>query len=402
MSKKVLMICYHYLPANNAGVKRNKAVVEKLPLYGWEPTVITTNILGGETKNGIIRTPEFTDRNLGYLNDLHRLMRIPDAQMEWIPYALKPSRGLLRNNGADVIYTTSPPVSSHLLGLALKKLSGRPWVMDLRDPWTFEPLSDSLRKAGLRLTFEKKLESLCFRNADTIVINTTETAEHYKSLYPGYAVKMRTIASGFDQDEIKRAQNQPSPWSPDLFVMTHMGNFCRRTDRDMTPDGLLEALKALSDSNTISQENFRAVLAGSIQNKTEEIISAYGLDELVELPGLLPYSDAMKLLVHSDMLLLYDPEDDGRTYVRSKLYEYIASGKKILGIVPKGATRNLIDRSGLGMTVHPSDVKGIEQAVSAAMRSKSAPSPGADLDPSIYEWKRLTKELADCLNEISR
>lgn len=427
------MLCYHYPPASNAAVRRSVKFAGYLPLYGWTPVVVTTSTHGtAESKERVVRTPDLHlwlsgkvlrktgtfPENKGPLQAVvdwtNRWLFIPDVKILWALSAFLPSWRLLRHGEADVIFTTSSPVSAHLAGLMLKLLTGKPWVMDLRDPWTFEPLSKHLRKRGLRRLIEENLEQICFRNADAVILNTPEAAENYKLLYRRYAGKMLVITNGFDREDLERAAGQTIPLTMPLksagnnlksagnkmFVISHVGNFSRRTDREATPHSLLNALKALRDDGIISADNCRVVFAGDLHPATVKRITELGLDGLIELPGLLSHSDALKLMANSDLLLLFDPNEAGKTYVHTKLYEYLGTSKTVLGMVPEGASRNLLKRFGTGLLASPEDSEEIQQAIAAAIEKRPALPSASEGDISVYEWKQLAGQLAECLNSL--
>lgn len=439
--KRVLMICYYYPPAYNSGVERSVKFAEYLPRYGWSPVVLTTDAFGATNSadaEQTIRTPELlsayrwlfnkdfrelkragrraavlppTTPNKGWkkfiVDLILRWLFVPDVQVGWIVFAFSPAWRLLRGDKADAIYTTSPTESSHLLGLALKILTGKPWVMDLRDPWTFEPVSERLRRPGPRLSIERRMEHLCMRHADAIVINTPQAAARYRSLYPAYAHKMRTITNGFDSEEIAHAVSAPGQsrvWrapDDDRFLISHAGKFFRFEGGDQTPHAFLNALKMLLDEQAISADKCRVVLAGNLHRETLTRISELGLDDLVETPGVISHFDATRLTVSSDLLLLFDSEKDGQTYVRGKLYEYLGSKEPVLGMVPDGASRELLERSGRGTLVYPGDVGGIRRAIVTSFERRNVIEEATDFDANLYERKWLTSELAALLDDLA-
>ena len=187
------MICYHYPPANTGGVQRSLKFVRFLPETGWIPVVLSTDIwgpgpeaeqeqviratelvtiyrrLGGKSLRSKVYAPPPTGDHRPAANDLKaRIVRIlyecyrwvmfPDQQIGWVWFAFWPALRLLRGYRINSIYTTYPPASAHTLGLLLKVLTRRHWVMDLRDPWTLEPMSAHLRRGGLRARLEQGLE----------------------------------------------------------------------------------------------------------------------------------------------------------------------------------------------------------------------------------------------------
>lgn len=438
--KNLLMICYYYPPMYAGGVERSAKLAEHLPEHGWKPVVVTTNAHGtggGVGGERVVRTTELLNLYRWLFNEEFRKTKkakedaavisattpgsgmrkvaagavlkwlfIPDIQLGWGAFALRPALRMLKSGEADVIYTTSAPESSQVFGLILKRLTGKPWVMDLRDPWTFEPVRDAARESRLRLSVERAMERMCFRHADAIVINTPEATRRYKAMYPAFGSKMRAITNGFDAGELARAKaglERPFPWrdpGEGVSVISHTGNFVRHGDGDRTPYVLLDAIKELLEEGVLSAESHRVVFAGDLHAETLEHISRLGLDGLIEAPGIIAHFDAMRLMFRSDLLLLFDPLEDGRTYVRSKLYEYLGSGKPILGIAPDGASRELLARSGRGLLAHPDDPDGVREAMKAMVQKQAAPNPAPDFDLASYERKRIAGDLASLLDGL--
>jgi glycosyltransferase involved in cell wall biosynthesis len=121
----------------------------------------------------------------------------------------------------------------------------------------------------------------------------------------------------------------------------------------------------------------------------------------VDAPGVVSHHDSLRLMLLSDLLVLFDPEGDGETYVRSKLYEYLGAGKPVLGMVPEGASRELLRRSGRGTLVRPDDVEGARRALARAFERRNEPTPPPRIDLVAYERRRLAGDLASLLDELS-
>jgi len=439
-ARGLLMCCYSYPPTPDSGVYRNVKFVKYLPEYGWSPVVLTTNVYGAEGGHQrvekIIRTSELvalyhwllhkdfrrkrriersstalpaTRSERRKLKDavvefVARWVTVPDVRIGWVPFALLPAWRSLRDGETSVVYTSSPPESAHLLGLALKGLTGRPWVMDLRDPWTFEPTRSILRDSDLRLAVERRLERACFARADAIVINTPEATERYRALYPEHAAKMHTITNGFDGEELRRAESEVASTraaAEGPVVVSHTGLFFRYSrPGSRTPHALLRALAALRCDGEISSRDLRVVFAGRLHPETVREISRHGLEDLVELPGHISHHEATRLMLESDLLLLHDPEGDGETYVRGKLYDYIGSGRPILGMVPEGANRALLERYGHALLALPGDAQAIERALRGFLRGQGVPGVAPGFHAEAYERRRLTGDLADLLDGL--
>ena len=432
------MLCYHYPPAVSGGVGRSARFARHLGQYGWTSAVVTTNRWGGGGE-GVVRTGElFRRRGAGaatcggdpaaergapgeeangmtssnasvrlrgaFMRFAEKWLLIPDKHVRWTAMAFVPALRLLRRSRADAIYTTSPPVSAHVLGLVLKRLTGTRLIMDLRDPWTLEPLNWFLRAGGARLALERWIERLCFRNADAIVVATAEAAEKYRELYSECAGRIHWIPNGFDAEELESARlslarsEHLEDVGDDVLVISHLGTFCRYADVPSYPRGLLDAVKTLSQAGVLSPSNCRIIFAGGVNAEAQRRIAAYELGPMISMPGPVPHVEALRIMLRSDLLLLYDPNDEGRYYIHGKLYEYLAAGRMILGILPPGAARSFLERSGGHATLVNDEGAEIARALMRALRERGRPPAQADADVSRYEGRYQTLALARILD----
>jgi glycosyltransferase involved in cell wall biosynthesis len=432
--KKLLMLCYHYPPAVSGGVARSARFARHLPAHGWTPVVITTNRWGegGGSGEEIVRSGEFLRRSTAasargagavapdlpagtdapgrarraLVRCAEKWLLVPDKHIRWAAMAFSPALAALRRGRADVIYSTSPPASAHLLALKLKWLTGRPWIMDLRDPWTLEPLGWYLRSGGARLSLEKGIERLCFKHADAIVTSTPEAAERYGEIYPDSARKLHAIPNGYDAEEIETARASISLCGAlkgvgeRIFVMSHVGTFFRHTDMPVCPNGLLEAISSLARNGVVSPDTFRLVFAGSMNPDTRRRIAAYDLGGLLSMIGPVGHLDALRIVLRSDLLFLYDPNREARYYVHGKLYEYLASGRPILGVMPDGAARRLLESSGRAVAITADDERGIRPALVEALSGRGAAPLRAGFDIARYESARVTAMLGGVLETV--
>ena len=164
--KRVLIISYNFPPMGMGGVQRATKFAKYLPSFGWEPIILTVKDvdyfakdytllkeLSSDTK--VIRTGSFDPLRLSYL--LKSIMKknkksrgetytplkakilswlfFPDNKIGWIPFALSKGLKICKNEKIDLIFSTSPPPSLHLIGYFLKKLTGKVWLADFRDEW---------------------------------------------------------------------------------------------------------------------------------------------------------------------------------------------------------------------------------------------------------------------------
>ena len=433
-SRRILMICYHYLPANNGGVNRSRAFIRYLPSFGWHPVVITTNLMGkadlpdtyhtydpwrlhrlfkrestvgGQPNNGPTTPKPFSKSIKQRLIDfIYTWVFVPDRQILWAIFALIPALLLIRRHKINVLYSTSPPVSSHLLGLALSWFTGKPWVLDLRDPWTFEAISPYSINNDWRYRVEKWLEKRCVKRASIIIANTPAAALHYQEIYPTWAHKILAITNGYDAERLKEAietiNQAPATlqFGHDVRVISHIGNFSRYTDAAAIPTLFLQALRSLLDSGAITQDTTRVVFAGNIKMELVAAIAKYDLQSIVVLPGQITHIDALRLAVLSDVLLVYDPPDGGQTYVRGKVYEYLGARKRILALIPDGGMRDLLAQVDLAVLAYPDDLEEVLEALGTCLNQAISIENTVD-SSNPYEYRNITQKLAQILDTLS-
>ena len=142
------MVAYHYPPWNGgSGIHRTLKFTKYLPEYGWQPIVLTADrraypengSAACEIPDGIDVARAFaldTAQHLSFRGSYLRWTALPDRWISWWPGAVLAGRRLIRQHRPDLIWSTYPIATAHLIGMTLHRLSGIPWVADFRDPMT--------------------------------------------------------------------------------------------------------------------------------------------------------------------------------------------------------------------------------------------------------------------------
>ena len=176
---KVLIITYYWPPAGGSGVQRWLKFVKYLQDFDITPVVYTvdsssyaiedtilekdipknvevvrkkilepnnfTSFLGTRNKKS---SAGFLNPKPGVVGKVLRYIRanyfIPDARKFWIKPSVKFLKKYISNKDIDLIITTGPPHSLHLIGLQLKKELSIKWISDFRDPWVDVFYNDTL------------------------------------------------------------------------------------------------------------------------------------------------------------------------------------------------------------------------------------------------------------------
>ena len=325
---------------------------------------------------------------------LGRRLLVPDENVPWSTFALPIAIRLVRREKIDVVLTTSPPPSLHLLGAAVKRTTGAAWVADLRDPLTSHPHRRGYESqlARLKEASVGGVGRLVASQADAIVAASEAIAEEARALAP--KGKVVTIANGCDFDDFAGLEHRTS----NRLRITHTGHFHGKRD----PKPFLQALAESGLDDVVVR------FAGDFRAADREYAESLGLGERVELLGDVSRRRSLELQRDSEALLLLIPESGGRGrgVLTGKIYEYLAAERPILAVVPPdGAAARLVRDTGSGTVVPPDDVEAMREALLELHRRWREGS--LDDTPLSEDWRRRlargarVEELADVLRSVA-
>jgi glycosyltransferase involved in cell wall biosynthesis len=318
---------------------------------------------------------------------------LPDENVTWNATAIPKAISIVRREGIDVVLTTSPPGSVHLIGAAVQKATAAKWVADLRDSIVLHP-HRSVEGPGARAKEKARagVAHLVARQADAIVAVSEAIADETRAIEPRGRVV--TIPNGSDFDDFAGLDYVRG----DRFRLTHAGSFFGK--RDPKP-----FLRALAESGL---EDVTVRFVGDFRPGDREFMESLGLGDRVEVIQYVPRRESLRLQRDSDALLLLIPDAGGRGrgILSGKVFEYLAAERPVLAVVPPdGAAAELVRATGAGLVAGPDDVAGIRDALlELHARWRDGGLDGAPLSP---EWRdKLSRasrveELAELLESIT-
>lgn len=412
------MVAYQFPPAGGSGVQRSAKFAKYLPMYGWEPVVLTrkasriglrdhTLLKELPADIEIIRTPA---RDLtAFSGPLSRMgkfiawkLLIPDGEILWTNQALKKARERLAKGDISSLYTTSYPYSDHLMGLRIKKVyPNLPWVADFRDEWTNNPYLLDKPYPAWRSRRERLMEREVLEKADRLIANTPVMKKNFVALHPDLDLerRMRVIPNGFDHEDFGQARVHNSERR---FTVTYTGSLYLRR----TPDNFLEAAGHLVRSGRIPKESFCIRFIGNIKEKPINLsISRNGLEGVVEILPYMEHRDCIDSMLKSHVLLLLEGGKGSECFYTGKLFEYIRTERPILALVSdQGAAADLIRRTRTGMVCHWSDTAAIERSLAELydrwVSGTLKLSPNRE-EIQKYDRRVLTEKLATILDGMA-
>jgi glycosyltransferase involved in cell wall biosynthesis len=295
--------------------------------------------------------------------------RIPDEYRAWVPLAQAATLAELRRSryAPDLVVTFGEPMSDHLLGLRLKAELGLPWVAHFSDPWADNPFR---RNDHLANIVNRRLEADVVAHADHLIFTSRETIRLVMGKYSAAAQqKCSVLPHSFDRTLYAAPQ---SPGSG--AVVRYLGNFYGHR----TPLPLFRALQLILRTEPDALRDVRFELIGRLPGWTRKHPAFRSLPPgLVQLVPSVSYAQSLKLMSQAHLLLVIDAPADESVFLPSKLIDYIGAGIPIFGIVPPGASANLLERLG-GLVADPRDAgamaEGLAQSLRRVRERSSSPS----------------------------
>lgn len=283
--------------------------------------------------------------------------KTPDQYVLWNPAALQAVKDFSQHNDyrPDVIVTFGQPMSSHLIGLELKKLYGVPWVAHFSDPWVdniFTNYDALSRRVNLRL------EESVIKGADRLIFTSEETIDLILARYAREdRAKARVLPHSFDSKLYPSSSNN----GRDQITIRYMGEFYGKR----TPKPLVNALRSLHATKPELLRDVRFELIGPVNT---DALADSGLeslpDDMVVTKPSVDYQESLRLAASADGLLIVDAPAKRSVFLPSKLIDYIGAGRPILGITPPGTASAVINELG-GWAADPADLEAMKQAVEA-------------------------------------
>jgi len=410
--KKVFMIAYHFPPeGGGSGVLRTLKFTKYLPRQGWIPHILTlkqsfyidkdNGLLSDVPPEAVVHRTFALDssRDLAIGGRYLSLFSVPDRFVSWLPFGVFGGMRVIRNTGIDVLYSTSPPATAHLIGGALKRLTGLPWVVDFRDPWIEEDFFPI--RGTLRYRVESFLERLVVHRADRLVFTTPYLRKDFLSRYPNLSPdKTAVIYNGYDEADFQHLNGQVQN---DRFEIIHAGLV---TPEFRSPFPLLNAIATLVAEGSLQPEKIRITFLGGgpylVSKRFTDTIKDLRLNGAVEVADRVSHHQALQRLRKAAVLLLLQASDDTRFLIPAKAFEYLRIGRPILALTLEGATEDLLKEADYCYVVNPIDESRLRSAIMSLYKLWCELPDRIQVSPSIQRYERslLTAELAQLLEEV--
>lgn len=393
--KRVLVITYYWPPAGGSGVQRWVKFSKYLPGHGWQPVIYTPSnpemqSVDYSLEADIPREAEIIRHPITEVYSLYRRLTgkaasqsqvnmvnaqekswkqrlavklrgwlfVPDPRVSWVRPSVKFLRKYLREHPVDLIVSTGPPHSMHLIAQRAASESGLPWIADFRDPWTkifyFKHLGLSERTARKHRLLEKAV----LDEASAVVAVSPLVRDELRQMTK---TPVELVTNGYDPDDFAIADECVEDG---CFNIVHTGQFAA----DGNPTLLWDVLAQKCRQDRDFAQRLRIRLAGKTDIQVIEAICNAGLRQNLEDLGYLEHNTATREQSGAGILLLpLRKEPEYKATLPGKLFEYLGARRPILGIgQTDGAMAAVIADAKAGTTVQWTDRSGIEDFVEKA------------------------------------
>ena len=422
--KKVLIITYYWPPSGGSGVQRWLKFSKYLRDFNIEPVIYTVDnpsypindtSLESEIPLGleVLKQPIFEPNSLlsifgnnkkkesaGFLNPNPTLLGrffqyvranyfIPDARKFWIKPSVKFLSNYLKNNEIDVLITTGPPHSMHIIGLVLRDKFKIKWISDFRDPWTE---IDYFQQLPLTKKANKKhhqLEQEVLEKSDMVIV----VGETMKKKFLKHNHNIEVLTNGFDSYE-----NSLTIELDSNFSITHVGLM----NADRNPTILWEVLYEISSENIDFKNNLRIKFIGKIDDTVIQDIQVFNPKNIVRIPYL-DHEEVRKYQASSQVLLLsINQVLSAKGIITGKIFEYLQAKRPILGIGPEdGDAAAILKKTNAGNILGFNNKVELKAAVLKLYKDfKEEKLFVNSINIEQFHRKNITRQLAQVIKKV--
>jgi glycosyltransferase involved in cell wall biosynthesis len=422
--KKALIITYYWPPAGGSGVQRWLKFVKYFRDFCIEPIVYTVEnanypILDASLQNDIpneieiLKQPIWEPNNLlsffgkkktesaGFLNPnptfLGKILQyiranyfIPDARKFWVKPSVKFLKEYISKNNIDVLITSGPPHSLHLIGLQLKQELGVKWISDFRDPWTEIDYFHQLPLSKKAIEKHHQLEQKVLKLSNAVLV----VGETMKQNYQPFNKNIFVVTNGFD-GEIEDANNLDA-----AFSITHIGLM----NADRNPAMLWKVLAEILTENNDFANDFKLKLIGKVDDSVKNDIEKFGLSKNVSLIDYVSHNEVVEFQKKSQVLLLIvNNVPSAKGILTGKIFEYLMAKRPILAIAPvNGDLAEILNNSNAGKVVDFNDEISFKNHIlELYSQFKNGTLTINSSNVNQFHRRELTKKVSEIIYEIT-
>jgi glycosyltransferase involved in cell wall biosynthesis len=418
---KVLIITYYWPPAGGSGVQRWLKFVKYLQNSDIESIVYTVDNANYPKEDKtllhevpanikILKQPIWEPTNLlfwkkkeaqkgdvsnavnsGFLSFIRGNFFIPDPKIFWVNSSVKFLHQYLKENKVDVVISTGPPHSMHLIAQKLKQKNNIKWIADFRDPWSNLYYNEGFKQLSFAKKKNEKLENSVFKNADCILT----VSNSLKKEFDQKAARVEVITNGFDDEEVTNTLITLDK----KFSISYIGLLPKQSN----PKLLFKVLSTLCAEDTDFKTDLKLNFIGDISQDVKQEIIKDGLLENSNFIGYVSHKEAIDYQKKAQVLLLLIPNvAKSEGILTGKLFEYLTAKRPILAMgLETGDLSEILKNTSSGVVVGFDN----EAELTSEIRNLYQQYKTGDLQVNSknieqFHRKELTKSLSEIIKNL--
>ncbi len=414
--KNILMIAYHFPPVRvSSGIQRTLKFSRYLLNHGWKAQVLSVNprayVQVNEGQMNEIPEQVFvkrvfaldTSRHLSFKGRYLDWMALPDRWVSWCFGGTVSGLLMILKFKPNIIWSTYPIATAHLLGLILHRLTGIPWVADFRDSMTEEDYPTNPKQLAVYRWIEKQAVKHCTK----AVFTTPGAIAMYAERYPSYPeAKWALIPNGFDEDNFLQAEASEAykraveNKDNECCVLLHSG-VLYPSERD--PTEFFQAISELKNKGIINSKEIKIVLRATGHDEIHsQLIKQQNIQDIVILEPSIAYEEALAEMLTVSGLLIFQAANCNHQ-IPAKVYEYLRAKRPIFALTDlKGDTAGVLKDAEVPFIVPLDDKAAIAKGLTEFLLMLEK-GQYVDVDnEKIVKHSRLarTKLLAELIDEV--
>jgi glycosyltransferase involved in cell wall biosynthesis len=329
--KSVLVVSYHFPPEGGPAVQRVLKFVKYLPEFGYRPVVLTAaHPLRTRDRSLLAELPPGTTVHrvmdwAAWMPHAWRRRRagrdFPDRHVSWKRSAVRAAVRIARKEKIDLLFSSTPPHSVQLAAAEIAERCRLPWVADLRDEWSEDPVY--CRGAEKRhLETERRALAAC----RAVVTVTPRAADNFRRIL-GRSVPAHFLPNGYDPADFPRTKPRPASAAGRLRIL-----YGGRISAKHSPRAVFETLRAELRRNPEWRDRLEIRILGGTGNRNA-IRGFEELSKIVEFVPYRPHDECLRMMEEADVLLLLATTAPGSEILTGKVFEYMAAGKPIWAVL---------------------------------------------------------------------
>ena len=319
-----------------------KALEEK----GWDISVVMPNYGSNKLniENNIIQIP--LNYNIKINSYLERLGLSEDYLDKWVKKAFKYLKNKIKKD--DIIFATSGGELGMIkLASLLKDEIGCKFVVNFHDPLDYSIVNGLKLDKKFHISREKQ-EYKYLKNSDLIITSSKYNKNSLQMKYPKWENKIKNNYFGYIKEINLKEYKKIKSKKLRVAYVGNMGDLQK-------PEILYNIFKNLNNSNI---EIF--FIGDSKSYKPLNNIADFNVNFI----DFIPHSEFLKFMVEFiDVGFVSLTNDYLGACVPSKIYEYINLGLPMIGALPDGDGKDIINKNGYGLAYNYNDIDNLSKAL---------------------------------------